>query len=78
MSEPVITNSTAKVLKFIRKHQNCSFETLAQRFNGLDHMELVNLALTGYLLCTRPGELPDKLHGWQFFRTWRRLALGCA
>lgn len=66
MSEPVITNSTAKVLKFIRKHQNCSFETLAQRFNGLDHMELVNLALTGYLLCTRPGELPTNFMDGNF------------
>lgn len=66
MSESIIINSTVKVLKFIRKHQNCNFATLKQRFSGLDDMDLVNLALTGYLLCTRQKQRPTDFRDGDF------------
>ena len=66
MLEPAITKSTVQILKFIKKHQNCSFSVLQQSFNELDYMELVNLALTGYLLCQRPNQLPTDFRDGNF------------
>lgn len=66
MIEPVITNSTIKILKFISRHQNCSLLFLKQNFDGLDYMELVNLALTGYILCQRPNQLPTDFRDGNF------------
>lgn len=65
MSYP-ITNSTMKILKFISKHENCTFTEIKSRFPDADSMELVNLALTNYLLCTRPGERPTQFQDGNF------------
>ena len=61
-----ITNDTMKVLKFIHAHENCTFSEITGKFRDIDSMELVNLSLTGYLLCTRPGELPTQFHDGNF------------
>lgn len=61
-----ITNKTMKVLKFIHAHENCTFSEIEAKFQGIDFMELVNLSLTGYLLCTRPGELPTQFQDGNF------------
>ena len=53
-----ITNSTMKILKFIHAHQNCTFSEIKAKFPDIDFMDLVCLALTDYLLCTRPGAIP--------------------
>ena len=50
-----VTNSTIKILKFIDRHENCTFAEIKAKFSSVDFMDLVNLALTNYLLCTRPG-----------------------
>ena len=55
-----VTNSTIKILKFIHRHENCTFAEIKAKFPKIDFMELVNLSLTNYLLCTRPGELPTQ------------------
>lgn len=58
--EPIITKYTVKVLKFIKRYPNCSFQKIQEKFTGIDYMELVNLALTGYLVCTKAdGTLTD-------------------
>ena len=62
-----ITNKTMKVLKFIHAHENCTFSEIEAKFQGIDFMDLVNLSLTGYLLCTRPGELPTQFQDGNFF-----------
>lgn len=61
-----ITSKTIKVLKFIHTHPNCTFEQIKARFPDIDFMELVNLALTNYLLCTRPGEIPTQFRDGNF------------
>lgn len=61
-----ITNDTMKVLKFIHAHENCTFSEITGKFRDIDSMELVNLSLTGYLLCTRPGELPTQFQDGNF------------
>lgn len=52
-----LTNQVAKHLIFIRKHPNCTFEELNKKFDGIDYMELVNLCISGYLLCTSAANL---------------------
>lgn len=66
-NEPAITKSTVKILKFILRHQNCTFKALQGRFKGLDFMDLVLLCASGYLLCTRPGQLPTDFRDGKFF-----------
>ena len=61
-----ITNSTIKILKFICRHENCTFSEIKAKFPKIDFMELVNLSLTNYLLCTRPGELPTQFQDGNF------------
>lgn len=61
-----ITNSTIKILKFINQHENCTFAEIKAKFPKVDFMELVNLSLTNYLLCTRPGELPTQFQNGEF------------
>ena len=61
-----ITNSTIKILKFISKCGNCTFAEIKSKFPNVDSMELVNLALTNYLLCTRPGEIPTQFQDGDF------------
>lgn len=61
-----ITNSTIKILKFINQHENCRFAAIKAKFPKVDFMELVNLSLTNYLLCTRPGELPTQFQDGNF------------
>ena len=61
-----ITNKTMKVLKFIHAHENCTFSEIESKFQSIDFMELVNLSLTGYLLCTRPDELPTQFQDGNF------------
>lgn len=61
-----IMNSTIKILKFINRHENCTFAKIKSEFPDIDSMELVNLALTNYLLCTRPGELPTQFQNGNF------------
>ena len=61
-----ITNKTMKVLKFIHANENCTFSEIAAKFQNIDFMDLVNLSLTGYLLCTRPGELPTQFKDGNF------------
>ncbi|WP_087242533.1 hypothetical protein [Anaeromassilibacillus sp. An200] len=51
---PAITNNTVKLLKYIHRHQNCTFSDLQRKFKDLDFMELVNLCLTEYMICTKP------------------------
>lgn len=65
MSYP-ITNSTILILKFIHRHENCTFAEIKSKFPEVDFMDLVNLALTNYLLCTKPGELPTQFHDGNF------------
>ena len=48
-----MTKQIAKMLSFIRKHPNSTFETIQKKFKKIDFMDLVNLSLTGYLVCTR-------------------------
>lgn len=49
-----ITNKTVKLLKFILKHENCKFSEIQSVFKeDADPMELVNLGLTDYVVCTR-------------------------
>lgn len=56
-----ITNSTIRILKFILKNQNCTFTEIKQKFGkDADEMELVNLGLMGYIVCTRPDNRPTK------------------
>lgn len=61
----IITNGTAKLLKFIRKHQNVTYETLKAKFD-LDFMDLVCLCLGGYLVCTKPGIGPTMFQDGKF------------
>ena len=61
-----ITNKIMKVLKFIHAHENCTFSEIAAKFQNIDFMDLVNLSLTGYLLCTRPGEVPTQFQDGNF------------
>ena len=61
-----IMNSTIKILKFINRHENCTFAKIKSESPDIDSMELVNLALTNYLLCTRPGELPTQFQNGNF------------
>ncbi len=53
-----ITNQTVKTLRYIHRHELCSFRELKAKFPKLDYMELVNLCLDGYLTCQKPGRLP--------------------
>ena len=62
-----MTNATAKQLRFIQKHQNCTFEEIQARFQNIDFMDLVNLCLTGYLVCTKPGNKPTIFADGSFF-----------
>ena len=48
-----MTKQTTKMLSFIRRHPNSTFETIQKKFKRIDFMDLVNLSLTGYLICTR-------------------------
>lgn len=62
-----ITNSTVKLLKFIVRHENCTFSDIRSKFGDkVDEMDLVNLGLTGYVLCTRPGRLPTQFENGDF------------
>lgn len=58
MSDYPMTKKTATLLRYITKHQSCTFESLQNKFPGIDEMELVNLCLTEYLVCKKPGRLP--------------------
>src|SRR5699024_10057309 len=62
-----ITNSTISHLKFIHRHQNCTFSEINTQCPKIDFMDLVNLSLTNYLLCTRPGEFPTQFQDGNFF-----------
>lgn len=66
MSNYPITQNTVKVLRFISKHQNCNFGQLKSVFGDLDEMELVNLCLTEYLICSKPGRLPTNFSRGSF------------
>lgn len=57
MLEIPITKQTTKMLSFIRKHPNSTFETIQKKFKKIDFMDLVNLSLTGYLVCTRKNNI---------------------
>ena len=61
-----ITNGTIKILKFINRNENCAFAEIKAKFPKIDFMELVNLSLTNYLLCTRPGEKPTQFQDGVF------------
>lgn len=61
-----ITNGTIKILKFINRNENCTFAEIKAKFPKVDFMELVNLSLTSYLLCTRPGEKPTQFQDGVF------------
>ena len=61
-----VTNSTTNLLKFVHRHDNCTFAEIKAKFPKVDSMELVNLSLTNYLLCTRPGELPTQFQDGNF------------
>lgn len=61
-----ITNSTIKLLKFICRHENCTFAQIKSAFPNMDFMELVNLSLTDYLLCTRQGKVPTQFRDGNF------------
>lgn len=61
-----ITNETIKLLKFICRNKNCTFAEIKNKFPNIDCMELVNLSLTNYLLCTRPNELPTQFQDGNF------------
>lgn len=61
-----ITNSTVKLLKFICRHENCTFSEIKAAFPKIDSMELVNLGLTDYLLCTKPGKIPTQFKDGNF------------
>lgn len=61
-----ITNGTIKILKFINRNENCTFAEIKAKFPKIDFMELVNLSLTNYLLCTRPGEKPTQFQDGVF------------
>lgn len=61
-----ITNGTIKILKFINRNENCTFAEIKSKFPKIDFMELVNLSLTNYLLCTRPGEKPTQFQDGVF------------
>lgn len=65
--QPFITSSLSKVLRHICKHQDCTFANIKTKFGNLDYMELVNLTLTGYLLCKRPNELPTNFSDGNFY-----------
>ena len=64
--QPVIIKSTVKMLKFIWKNPNITFEELQSKFEELDSMELVLLCLTDYLVCTKPGNLPTNFSDGRF------------
>ena len=55
-----ITNQTIKILKFIHKSKDYTFQEVKSKFPDIDSMDLVNLALTGYVLCIRSGKLPTQ------------------
>lgn len=61
-----ITNRTIKILKFINRHENCTFAEIKSEFPDIDSMDLVNLALTNYLLCTRPDGRPTQFQDGNF------------
>lgn len=62
-----ITNSTIKLLKFILHHQNCTLADIQKTFkNDVDEMELVNLGLTDYLVCTRSNGQPTQFKDGDF------------
>lgn len=64
--DSVITNFTEKLLRYILHHENVTFEEIKNKFPKLDYMDLVLLCLSGYLLCTKPGELPTDFRDGNF------------
>lgn len=73
--EIVITNETVKLLRFIRKNQNCTFMEIKTRFADLDYMELICLCISGYLVCEKPGKIVTNFRDGQIsmskdYRFW--------
>lgn len=62
-----VTNKTVKLLKFIHKNEQCTLTDIKVKFPQLDFMDLVNLGLVNYLVCTRPGEIPTQFKDGNFF-----------
>ena len=62
-----VTNSTTNLLKFVHRHDNCTFAEIKAKFPKVDSMELVNLSLTKLSALHKAGRATNAIPGRKLF-----------